>query len=101
MTKRIWAVGASVRALAESLVSSGYEVIASDLFGDADLARIAEVRRITDYPQELREIPKTIQADAWIYTGGLENEPDLVEELCQHLPLLGNRGECLRRVRDV
>ena len=37
---------------------------------------------------------------AWMYAGGLENEPDLIERLAAVRPLLGNRGEVLRRVRD-
>lgn len=99
--KRIWAVGASVRALAESLTSAGYEVVAADLFNDYDLQQIAATQRIVDYPHDLLRLVEGVDADAWIYTGGLENHPELVDQLTARLPLLGNGGEALRCVRDV
>jgi len=101
MIHRIWAVGASVRALAQSLVADGYEVVAADLFNDYDLQQIAEVQRVVDYPRDLMRLADEIEADAWIYTGGLENYPDVVDQLASRRLLLGNGGDVLRRVRDV
>jgi len=96
----VWAIGASVRALSQSLVRAGHRVIAADLFGDIDLQRSAvQTRRIVDYPRELLSLVPS--ADAFVYTGGLENEPELIDQLCSKLPLWGNPGSVLRRVRDV
>jgi predicted ATP-grasp superfamily ATP-dependent carboligase len=39
-------------------------------------------------------------ADPWIYTGGLENYPQLIERLALLRPLYGNGADTLRRVRD-
>lgn len=99
---RIWAIGASVRALAQSLVGSGHEVVAADLFNDLDLQRIAsQLQRINNYPHDLLHLTDEVEADAFIYTGGLENYPDLIDALTEKLPLLGNPGHVLRRVRDL
>lgn len=98
----IWAIGASVRALAQSLVRGGHRVIAADLFNDLDLQHIALLtQRIVDYPRDLLHLVDDVIADAFIYTGGLENEPDLIDQLAERLPLLGNPGRVLRRVRDA
>jgi predicted ATP-grasp superfamily ATP-dependent carboligase len=98
---RIWAIGASVRALAQSLIAQGHEVLAADLFNDLDLQRIAKTQRIEDYPVDLLKLIDDVSADAFVYTGGLENYPDLIDALATKLPLLGNGGNVLRRVRDV
>ena len=99
--KRIWAVGASVRALTQSLLASGHEVLAADLFNDFDLQRIAPTQRIVDFPHDLLRLVESVEADGFIYTGGLENYPELIDALAEKLPLLGNPGHVLRRVRDV
>ena len=97
----IWAIGASVRALSQSLVNSGHRVIAADLFNDLDLQRVVlRMQRIVSYPQDLVSLVDQVDADAFMYTGGLENEPDLIDELATKLPLQGNPGHILRRVRD-
>jgi predicted ATP-grasp superfamily ATP-dependent carboligase len=98
----IWAIGASVRALAQSLTRAGHRVIAADLFDDLDLQQAAvRTQRIVDYPCDLLHLVDDVVADAFIYTGGLENEPDLIDQLAERLPLMGNPGRVLRRVRDA
>jgi predicted ATP-grasp superfamily ATP-dependent carboligase len=99
---RIWAIGASVRALAQNLVDAGHEVVAADLFNDVDLQQIAcRTQRIVNYPLDLLHLVDEVEADAFIYTGGLENDPDLIDALAEKLPLWGNSGRIVRRVRDV
>lgn len=97
----IWAIGASVRALTQSLAASGHRVIAADLFNDLDLQRFAvQTQQIERYPHDLLRLVDQVEADAFTYTGGLENEPDLIDQLAQRLPLIGNPGPILRRVRN-
>ena len=98
--QRIGVIGASVRAAAQSLRRAGYEPIAADLFGDVDLCQIAEVTRISDYPAQFADWMRNQQLDAWIYTGALENSPELVDELAEVCPLWGNSGKLLRELRD-
>ncbi len=43
---------------------------------------------------------RTIEPPAWMYTGALENHPDLVDQLAWVSPLWGNPGDVLARVRS-
>ncbi|MFO0903968.1 MAG: ATP-grasp domain-containing protein [Pirellulales bacterium] len=95
-------VGASVRAAAQSARQAGFAPWAADLFGDVDLgAAAAEVHvcsrsLVDDLPQLW---PHTPQAP-WLYTGGLENYPELLDALARSRPLLGNDAATVRAVRD-
>jgi predicted ATP-grasp superfamily ATP-dependent carboligase len=93
-------VGASARAAAFSALRAGFEVVAADLFADADLKRACPATRIEHYPQGFADWLARTECDAWLYTGGLENHPDLVARMAATRLLLGNSGEGLRRVRD-
>jgi uncharacterized protein len=117
-------LGASARAAAYSARRAGFLPIAADLFGDRDLVKIANWTAIRDYPLGANEAASCLPPGPWIYTGGLENhpdlidqiaasrpagdrcgvsppvQPDLVEQIAASRPLLGNPGEVLRAVRD-
>jgi predicted ATP-grasp superfamily ATP-dependent carboligase len=93
-------VGASARAAAFSAIRAGYEVVAADLFADADLQRVANATRIENYPEGLADWLATAECDAWMYTGALENHSALVDRMATIKPLVGNDGQTLRRVRD-
>ncbi len=96
-------VGASVRALAESAVSAGEEVIAADLFSDQDLQAIARVTHILpmeNYPDSITSISARYPGLARCYTGGLENRPVILQSLAADGPLWGNNAEVVQPVRD-
>jgi len=93
-------VGASARAAAFSALRAGFEVEAADFFADADLQRVCPVKRISGYPDAVAEWLAETECDAWLYTGGMENHPELVDSLASLRPLLGNDGDSLRAVRD-
>ncbi len=93
-------VGASTRSAAASAVRAGFQPITADLFADADLQRIATTTRIRPYPAGLLDWLRTIEPPAWMYTGALENHPELIDEMAWIAPLLGNSGEVLARVRS-
>ena len=93
-------VGASVRSAAFSLLRVGCRVVAADLFADADLKRECAVTRIADYPAELFDWLAKTECDGWLYTGALENHPELIDRMAESKPLLGSPGVVLRRVRD-
>ena len=94
-------LGASVRAAAQSALRGGYSPVAGDLFGDADLVRICPATRVGHYPSGLAEVCFGSQPGEWLYTGALENYPDLIDAMAARRPLLGNGGSCLRQVRSV
>ena len=78
----------------------GYQPVAIDLFGDVDLAECCPLR-IWDYQTEsLLPLVRQLPSAAWLYTGVLENRPDLVQRLAQERRLYGNDGPTLAAVRD-
>jgi uncharacterized protein len=93
-------VGASTRSAAASAVRSGFQPIVADLFADADLRRIATATRISPYPEGLVDWMRAIEPAAWVYTGALENYPELVDQMAWIAPLLGNSGDVLQLVRS-
>lgn len=92
-------VGASVRAMALSAVRAGYAPYAIDFYADRDLADLCPSVRVASYGRELLEALAAAPDAPWLYTGGLENHPRLVDRLAALRPLLGNPGAVLRRVR--
>ncbi len=93
-------IGASARAAASSARRQQLPVVAADLFADADLTAICPVTRLNDLSDELLDVMKQSNAAAWMYCGGLENRPRLVDLLSEQCPLLGNDGRTIRQIRN-
>jgi predicted ATP-grasp superfamily ATP-dependent carboligase len=93
-------VGASTRSAAASAVRAGFQPLAADLFGDADLQRIATTTRVRPYPEGFLDWMRTVEPPGWMYTGALENYPELVDQMAWISPLLGNPGDVLARIRS-
>jgi uncharacterized protein len=93
-------VGASTRSAAASAVRAGFQPLAADLFGDADLQHIATTTCIRPYPEGLLDWMRAVEPPAWMYTGALENYPELVDQMAWIAPLVGNPGDVLARVRS-
>ena len=100
--QHVGVVGASARAAAMSLLRAGFSPWAVDLFADRDLKRIAPTKRcpFDRYPDALPELCDGFPPGPVLYTGGLENYPDVVRELATRRPLWGNGPDVLERVRD-
>ena len=81
-------------------VAAGFSPVCADQFADADLAVRCPVTAVTAYPEGLESVAANAPTGAWMYTGGLENHPRLVDRIAARRPLLGNAGDVLRRVRD-
>jgi predicted ATP-grasp superfamily ATP-dependent carboligase len=93
-------IGASARAAAFSAHRAGLHPWCVDLFADADLACRFPVRRLplAGYPQAFLDALCNAPEAPLLYTGGLENYPDLLA--CIERPIWGNPPDVLRRVRD-
>jgi uncharacterized protein len=78
-------VGASGRAAAASALRAGFTPHVLDLFADADTQQLGEVHvcPIPDYPQRLPELCRQFPPMPWMFTGGLENHPPIIEEISQ------------------
>jgi predicted ATP-grasp superfamily ATP-dependent carboligase len=103
---RILVVGLSTRAIAESAVRSGHQIVTLDYFGDRDQRALVEnvaLRRDLGFPfsaAALLRASRRLDFQAVIYVSNLENHPDVVEELARGRVLLGNAPVVLRQVRD-
>ncbi|MDA0841964.1 MAG: ATP-grasp domain-containing protein, partial [Planctomycetota bacterium] len=92
--------GASSRAAAFSAHRAGIETLCADLFADADLADTTTVRLSgAEYPSGLLPILEKHEGP-WLYTGALENYPDLIARAESKGELWGNTASVLGRVRD-
>ncbi|HEY8707036.1 MAG TPA: ATP-grasp domain-containing protein, partial [Burkholderiaceae bacterium] len=102
----------SARMLAEAATDDGFDVVALDLFGDADTRRAcsqwlpigsAAALRI-DADRLLTALAALAQREGvigWIAGGGFEGRPELLERGAALLPLIGTSADAVRRVRDA
>ena len=102
MERPILIVGASGRAAAGSLSRAGWTPWVIDLFGDRDTRLMAHtiVCPIADYPQAFIELSKRVPPMPWMYVGGLENYPNVIDTISRDRELIGNNSEAIRKVRD-
>jgi predicted ATP-grasp superfamily ATP-dependent carboligase len=94
-------LGASARAAAMSARRAGWQPYAIDQYADRDLAAIGPAIRIARYPGDFLAALAAAPAAPWLYTGGLENHPRLVDRLAAIRPLMGNRGQVLKIARQL
>ena len=93
-------IGASARAAAESALRAGWRTTSIDLYGDADLREISQYLPVDAYPSALPAIARSALAGPYLYTGALENHPEIVDRIAESRTLLGNSGRVLRAVRN-
>lgn len=99
-------VGASARAFAESAAHAGWRVHAADLFCDVDLeAACITTRRMrgdgpNGYPAGLPAAIAAFPEGPCVYTGAVENHPEIVESLGRIRPLAGCGPAAIVAVRD-
>ncbi len=93
-------LGASGRAAAEMAAWEGLRPWVADSFGDWDLARWCPVVRVEPYPRALLRAVERAPRAPWLYTGAMENRPELLAHLARRRPLAGNPPEVLARVRN-
>jgi hypothetical protein len=112
-------IGVDVVSLAASARKAGYQVYAVDYFGDQDTKRLCrESQSIIKQragetcgqldknfsPEALFQLVedflKRVEIDAVLLSSGLDDSPDLLFELNNLVPILGNHPEAVRKVRD-
>ena len=100
MPETILIAGASVRGAVDSAIRGGWDPVAADLFNDQDLLQQCQAYRISDNPEQLLAISQQLPAMPWIYTGGVENHPQLVDQVSLRHQLWGNPGSVLQQASD-
>lgn len=101
MNNSLLIVGASARAAAFSALRAGLHPWCVDLFADVDLQRRCPVTRLTErYPDGFQRFLREAFPGPWMYAGGLENWPRLVERWARLRSLWGNDARALSLVRD-
>ena len=93
-------LGASTRAAAASAVRAGFHPVCADRFGDEDLRRIATVFAVNDDLRRTLDAVNALPQMPWMYTGSVENDPELIAAVSQRHTLLGNPPSVLQKVRD-
>ena len=94
--------GASARSLAFSCLRAGLRPVTCDLFYDSDLAaRCPGIRIATDtWPEGILDALEQLPPLPVIYSGGLENHPDLISRIENRHEILGNGSAVLARALD-
>jgi hypothetical protein len=99
---QLFICGASTRAAAFSAQRAHLLPWCADLFGDRDLEACCPSLQLPfdEYPRGFLELAKQGPPGPWMYTGGLENWGNLVNEITSERPLWGNGGDVLRLARS-
>ncbi|HET7796056.1 MAG TPA: ATP-grasp domain-containing protein [Rhizobacter sp.] len=101
----------SARLMAEASARDGFEVVALDLFGDADTRDVASQWMSLGEPTTLSlDDERTLAAlhhlaqrgdvSGWVAGSGFEGRPGLLAEAAALLPLVGTPASAVCRVRD-
>lgn len=107
--KRLIVVAASARPFVRAAAAAGYEVIAADVFCDADTRRDASQAIQLSYlrggfsAEELRRrIFPLLDDDAvgFVYGSGFETQPQLLEEIAARCRIFGNSAETVRVIKN-
>jgi predicted ATP-grasp superfamily ATP-dependent carboligase len=93
-------IGASARAAAWSALRAGFQPLCCDQFADADLQAVAPVVLVESPPAAFVAAAATYPAAPLIYTGGLENHPEVLDQIAQTRAVWGVTGARLRDVRN-
>lgn len=102
MSKDLIILGASARAAAQSAMRAGYDPWCIDLFADRDLQSLAPVVRcpLDQYPVGILRILETAPMAPVLYTGAMENYPEVLDAIALRRPLLGCTGGVVKAVRE-
>ena len=100
----------SSRPFVKAAVAAGYSVVALDVFADADTMQVAEQVYKIEYAncgfnasQFEVALAKIDMHDmvGFAYGSGFEAQPDLLERISEHLPLIGNLPKTVRDLKDA
>jgi uncharacterized protein len=102
----------SVRALAQAAAAAGHRVLALDCFGDVDTRRASQHWWPLHHAGSIRIAPQRFLAalaqaaampgvQGWVAGAGFEDQPELLRQGTQWLPLIGMGADEVQRLRDA
>jgi len=97
----VYVVGASGRSAAESVRQAGFRAIVLDLYADRDSGDARDILPIDSHPDSIVPQLSKLKSGWVLLTGGMENYPDLVEELARYHRVLGPTAEQIKCFRDI
>lgn len=107
---RILIIALSARPYAIAAKQAGYQVTVIDGFADAQTQAYADEVFATDFDEtgfiadDLLNIIKqldTSQYQGFVYGSGFDGKPDLLQEISNRLPLIGNTVDTLKAIRHT
>jgi predicted ATP-grasp superfamily ATP-dependent carboligase len=112
-------VGVDTVCIANSAKEAGYKIHAADYFGDMDLRRVcSKCESIIQqkpgkscgkfeskfkpeaFVEMTRQLLKKVEIDVVLLSSGLDDHFEVLEELNDLVPILGNHPEIIKRVRE-
>ena len=106
--KSIIIAALSVRTFVADAVLAGYDVIAIDIFADADTQKIAKQTIVVkqqnghfDAEDFLQKLAKVDCADiaAFVYGSGFDGNATLLETIAKQLPIFGNLAQTIAKIK--
>ncbi len=102
----------SARALAQAAAAAGHRVLALDCFGDVDTRRASQQWWPVQHAGSIRIAPQRLLAalaqaaalpgvQGWVAGAGFEDQPELLTQGAQLLPLIGMGADDVKRLRDA
>jgi uncharacterized protein len=110
LIRRVLIAAISSRPFVYAAVSAGYQVIAFDVFADRDTQAAAERVEQIEYGDrgfDARQFKlaldqiDTTEIAGFAYGSGFEAQPDLIALVEKRMPLLGNRPEVVRELKNA
>ncbi|REJ94182.1 MAG: ATP-grasp domain-containing protein [Planctomycetota bacterium] len=93
-------IGASCRSAVFSALRAGFRPVCLDRYADADLQPPVQSIKVQNFPSGIADALGAVPQLPCLYTGPLENSPDLLRLLEQRGPLIGNPANIVEVVRD-
>lgn len=117
--RNLLVIGIDVVSLAASAKRAGYQVYAVDFFGDQDLKHVCRKcrsiikqrpektcgRLLADFnPKAILQLTKDLlrkdEMDVALLSSGLDDFPEVLFELNDLIPILGNSPDVIKKIRD-
>ncbi len=92
-------LGASIRALSQTITRSGHCCVGADLFADWDTSNYCDVKKIDRF-ESAAELIKQSPVEGCVVAGGIENKPALLAQIADSTNMTGSSVSAIANVRN-